>query len=211
MSGIFLRVIAIFFASIFARLTYAGKPVIASKLRPSIVSAANTNWWRDKTSTYFHNFLFFDTSYVSASQLTSDSKYNSDADIIVQHRTNRFKYVLCVEDICASNSSLLLVSGEVISMGEYCLLHDFRCVTTKTSVNNLKAVANEVGKTRWKNVYLTAYDVRMPFWYIWVVQGVEDFFQLFLETISLPGLTAGAAVAAVDAENEVYFMGHRDV
>lgn len=207
MLGILLRVI---FASVFACLTYGFKseakripaPIITRGLRPRLTSAVDSNWWRCIQADYLD---YFGMSYVSSSAL----RYS---DAIVQHTTNRQDVpVLCVEGLCATEYHLLLVDGEDVSMGVYCQQNLRSCILSKATVNNLKAVANEVGKTRWKHVYITSYDIRLPFWMVWVMQGIEDFFQLFMETISLPGLTAGAAAAAVDAENMMYFGGDRDV
>jgi len=183
--------------------------ITAGALAPSLASGDDSSWWREAKAAFTR--IFSASSYVASAHLNININTSTSTITIPQHATNRRESVLCVEGLCATPDLLLLVDGADVSMGEYCDANFRHCVASKTYVNNLKAVANEVARTRWKNVYITCYHAQMPFWVIWVLQGVEDFLQLFLDTISLPGLTAGAAVAAVDAENEVYFGGDRDV
>lgn len=111
---------------------------------------------------------------------------------VLQHPTHLRRQVLCARGFCATPNHGIVVGGEYTSMRRLCggkWLGD--CSSRVTLVNNLKIAANRRAVVG--DIIVTPYDVRFPKWSIWVVQILEDIWNMLALSVCT-GSLAGVAI-----------------
>lgn len=110
---------------------------------------------------------------------------------VLQHPRHLMRPVLCATGFCATKNHALIIGGEYTSMGRKCV-KDWKCTKRVMLVNNLKLASNRRARVS-QHVVVTPYDIRFPKIGIWVVQMLEDVWNMLAFSLC-SGTIAGAAI-----------------
>lgn len=108
---------------------------------------------------------------------------------VLQHPSHLKRPVLCARGFCATRNHGIIVDGEYTSMGRMCSKR-WTCTERVTLVNNLKLAANRRARVS-KHIVVTPYDIRFPKAAIWVVQILEDVWNMLVLSVC-SGTVTGA-------------------
>lgn len=110
---------------------------------------------------------------------------------VLQHRNHLLRPVLCSRGFCATPNHGIIVNEVYTSMKSLCSAGTWKCIHQTKWMNNLKLAVNRRAPVS-ENIVVTPYDVRFPRWFIWVVQMVEDAWNLVATSLVVGSVAAAA-------------------
>lgn len=121
--------------------------------------------------------------------------------LVLQHPRHIRRVVLCGRGFCATPNHALIVRGQWTSMKKLCA-DEWECVRTVKLVNNLKVAANTRAVVN-GDITITPYDLRYPIWAVWLVQMLEDVFNLLLSALLIGGVAVAGLAVSVQVQKSL--------
>lgn len=119
----------------------------------------------------------------------------------LQHPRDLRREVLCARGFCATPNHAIIVGGEYTSMRRLCGgVWTGECTKSVKLVNNLKIAANRRAVVG--DIVVTPYDIRFPIWLIWVVQILEDVWNVLALSVCTGTLASVAVLLLSRAESK---------